>query len=211
MKKLSVTLFLVLAFCCFVSAQSKKQANEFRTRYGLKAGYNWSYITGSAEGFKKDNSNGFMVAGFFSPPSRGIGYRSEIVFSRQGYSFDDGGKNTEVQSDYIYLPQLTTFTIANKVQLQAGAQIGFLLNAKKTTDSKDSSIIDLMNRIDYGFAAGAEVYPIKGLIVGARYNLGLGKLYKQDYTSPNPYPLPFNPETANFKNGLVQLFVGYQF
>jgi hypothetical protein len=114
-------------------------------------------------------------------------------------------------NDYIYLPQLTTFTIAGKVQLQAGAQIGFLLNSKKQTGSKDSSITDLMNRIDYGFAGGAEIYPFKGLLIGARYNLGLGKLFKQTYTAPSPYPLPFNPATTDFKNGLVQLFIGYRF
>jgi hypothetical protein len=106
---------------------------------------------------------------------------------------------------------LTTYTIGNRVQFQLGAQIGFLLNAKKTTASKDSSITDIMNRLDYGFAGGLELYPMKSLIIGGRYNLGLGKLFKQDYSSPNPYPLPFNPETTNFKNGLLQVFVGWRF
>lgn len=201
-----------LLFIFFITANAQAvNTNAFKPAYGLKAGYNWSYITGSSEGFKKDNTSGFMIAGFFAPASKGLGYRTEIVFSRQGYSFDEGGQNTDVMHDYIYLPQLTTFTIARKVQLQAGAQIGFLLNAKKKTASGDSSITDIMNRVDYGFAGGVEVYPFKGIIIGGRYNLGLGKLYKQDYSSPNPYPLPFNPETTNFKNGLVQFFVGYRF
>jgi opacity protein-like surface antigen len=193
------------------AAQAQKDSKDYKPMIGFKAGYNWSYLTGSTQGIKKDNNNGFMVAAFFAPPSKGLGYRSEIVFSRQGYTFDNGGQNTEVMNDYIYLPQLTTYTIAKKLQLQAGAQIGFLLHSKKTTESKDSSITGIMNRVDYGFAAGVEVYPVKGLIVGARYNLGLGKLFKENYSSPNPYPLPFNPETTNFKNGLVQLFAGYRF
>ena len=192
-----------------ILAQSKE--NEFMPRFGVKAGYNWSYITGSSQGFNKDNKSGFMAGGFYSSPSRGLGFRSELIFSRQGYTFDNGGSNTEVLHDYIYLPQLTTFSLGKKLQLQAGAQIGFLLNAKKNEGSKDSSIIDLMNRIDYGFAAGVEVFLIKGLMLGGRYNLGLGKLYKQDYTSPNPYPLPFNPATTDFKNGLVQFYAGYRF
>lgn len=212
MRKLFYGLALVVTSTGIVSAQ-EKVSTEYKPKLGLKAGYNWSYVTGEAEGLKKDNKNGFMVGAFYSAPSKGLGYRSEIVFSRQGYSFDDGGKNTEVQNDYIYLPQLTTFTIAKKLQLQAGAQIGFLLNAKKTQESKDSSLTSLMNRIDYGFAAGVEIYPFKGLLIGGRYNLGLGKLYKryEEATTAKPYPLPFNPETTNLKNGLIQLFVGYRF
>lgn len=193
------------------SADSKKAAEEYRPKLGLKAGFNWSYLTGSTQGFKKDNNNGFMIGAFYAPPSRGMGFRTEIIFSRQGYSFADGGKNTDIQNDYIYLPQLTTFTIAKKVQLQAGAQIGYLLRARTSGGLKDSTITGLMNRFDYGFAGGIEVYPFKGLLIGGRYNLGLGKLYKQQYAAPSPYPLPFDPETADFKNALIQFFLGYRF
>src|SRR6185369_1051371 len=97
-------------------------------------------------------------------------------------------------------------------QIQAGAQIGVLLNAQKTSGGKDSSITSLMNRFDYGFAAGVEVCPFKGLIIGTRYNLGLGKMYKEyDQTQTTPYPLPFDPSTTNLKNGILQLFIGYRF
>ncbi len=216
MRKVLLTVLTALTASC-VFAQSlpsseeiKKETDEYRPKLGIKAGYNWSYITGSSEGFKKENNNGFMMGAFYAPASKGFGFRTEIVFSRQGYSFDNGGQNTDVQNDYIYLPQLTTYTIAKRVQLQAGAQIGYLLKARTSTGSKDSTITGIMNRFDYGFAGGIEIYPFRGLLIGGRYNLGLGKLYKQ-YSSPSPYPLPFNPETTDFKNGLAQLFVGYRF
>jgi hypothetical protein len=206
-------IFLLIAITTAVHSFSQEgnRPSDFKPKLGFKVGYNWSYVTGEAQGFNKDSKSGFMVAGFFSPSTKGLGYRTEIVFSRQGYSFENGGQNTDVMQDYIYLPQLTTYTIGNRVQFQLGAQIGFLLNAKKTTASKDSSISEIMNKLDYGFAGGIELYPMKNLIIGGRYNLGLGKLYKQDYTSPNPYPLPFNPETANFKNSIIQFFVGLRF
>ena len=154
-----------------------------------------------------------MVAVAFAPSNKnGFGYRSEFVYSKQGYSFDDGGKNTDVMNNYLYMPHLMTYTIAKVLQIQAGAQVGVLLNAKKSSGGKDSSITDLMNRFDYGFAGGVEVYPFKGLIIGTRYNLGLGKMYKQyEQTSTTPYPLPFNPSTTNLKNGILQLFIGYRF
>jgi hypothetical protein len=210
MRKFIYMLMVLVSTAGIASAQSKP--SDMKRKIGLKFGYNWSYLSGTAQGFSKDSKTGFMAGAFFAPPSKGLGYRSEIVFSRQGYSFDNGGKNTDVLNDYIYLPQLTTFTIAKKIQIQAGGQIGFLLNAQKTTNAKDTSIISAMNRIDYGFAGGIEVYPFKGLIIGGRYNLGLGKLYKKyEQGSTTPYPLPFNPDNTNFKNGVVQLFIGYKF
>lgn len=211
MKKLFFALTCLLLLRGQMIAQKSNTIDDFQPKYGVKAGYNWSYITGSAQGFNKNSKSGFMVSGYFAPPTTSVGYRTEIVFSRQGYTFDDGGKNTDVSLDYIYLPQLTTYTFGNRFQIQLGAQIGFLLSGKKTSDTQDSSITSLMNRFDYGFAGGIEIYPFKKVLLGGRYNLGLGKLYKQTYTSPNPYPLPFNPETANFKNSLIQFFVGYRF
>jgi hypothetical protein len=213
MKQISI-LVLIVAATCSAAAQSSKESKEFKSKIGIKAGYNFSNVVGSQSSFDPQHNNGYMVAGFFSHGKKnGLGYRSELVYSKQGYSFDDGGKNTDVMNDYLYMPHLMTYTIANVVQLQAGAQIGVLLNAKKTTGNKDSSITDLMNRFDYGFAGGVEVYPFKGLIIGARYNLGLGKMYKQyeQSSTTTPYPLPFDPATTNLKNGILQLFIGYRF
>jgi hypothetical protein len=204
MKKVCFLAFFLCSLS-LVNAQRK-------TQLGLKAGYNWSYLTGKKEGFKPGNQTGFMASVFLSPRSKFFGYRTELVFSRQGYSFDNGGTNVDVLSDYIYMPQLTTFTIGKYVQLQAGAQIGYLLKSQAASAKKDTTITGLMNRFDYGFASGLEIYPFKGTIIGARYNLGLGKLHKRyESMATNPYPLPFNPETTNFKNALFQLFIGYKF
>lgn len=211
------TLYLFSALLLFATAiQAQKNASDFRPKLGLKAGYNWSYLTGNAEGFNKNNKTGFMLGAFYAPTSKGRGFRTEIVFSRQGYSFDNGGQNTDVLNDYLYLPQLITFGIGKVFQIQAGAQIGYLLNSKKKTASGDSTLTNLMNRLDYGFAGGLEVYPFKGLLLGARYNLGLGKLYKHyedqlSTTTPRPFPLPFDPDKTDFKNGVFQLYLGYRF
>ncbi len=209
MKKISLLAIIVIA-AISVSAQSSK---ESKSKIGIKAGYNFSNVVGSQSSFDPKHNNGYMVSVAFAPTVKnGFGYRSELVYSKQGYSFDDGGKNTDVMNDYLYMPHLMTYTIAKVVQIQAGAQVGVLLNAKKSSGGKDSSITDLMNRFDYGFAGGVEVYPFKGLIIGTRYNLGLGKMYKQyEQTATTLYPLPFDPSTTNLKNGILQLFIGYRF
>jgi outer membrane protein with beta-barrel domain len=192
-----------------IFAQSSK---EQKTRIGLKAGYNFSNVIASESGFDPKHNDGYMVSVFLACGNKnGIGYRSELVYSKQGYSFDDGGKNTEVKNDYLYMPHLMTFTFANVVQIQVGGQVGILLNAK-ASGSMDTAITSLMNRFDYGFAGGFELYPFKGLIIGSRYNLGLGKMYKQyDPSSSANYPLPFDPSKVNLKNSTLQFFVGYRF
>jgi len=212
MKKIFI-LAIIATAALSVSAQSSKDSKESKSKFGIKAGYNFSNVVGSGSSFDPQHNNGYMVSAFLGSSNKnGFGYRSELVYSKQGYSFDEGGKNTDVMNDYLYMPHLMTYTIGKVVQLQAGAQIGVLLNAKKTSGSKDSSLTDLMNRFDYGFAGGIEVYPFKGLIIGTRYNLGLGKMYKQyEQTPTTPYPLPFDPSTTNLKNGILQLFIGYRF
>jgi hypothetical protein len=199
---------------------SQKDMKEMKPKIGIKAGYNFAKITGSTTSFSPKSNNGFMIAGFFAPQSKGIGYRTELIFSRQGFSFDESGKLQNVSQDYIYMPHLTTFTIAKKVQLQAGGQVGYLLNAKKSSSGESSSeaVTEYMNRFDYGFAGGIEIYPFKGLLIGGRYNISLGNIYNTSSFSsttptptPMPSPLPFNPEEVKGKNAVVQFFVGYRF
>jgi hypothetical protein len=198
------------------SASFQKEMKSMKPKLGIKAGYNFAKVVGSTPEFSPKSNNGFMVAGFFAPQSKGVGYRTELIFSRQGFSFDESGKMQDVTQDYIYMPHLTTFTIAKKVQLQAGGQIGYLLNAKKSSsgESQEEKVTEYMNRFDYGFAGGIEIYPFKGLLIGGRYNVSLGNLYKTpaaSSTSPIPSPLPFNPEEVKGKNAVVQFFIGYRF
>jgi hypothetical protein len=223
MKKFIGVFTLALLFYSLTNAQNQSSSNPKKQKKGLgigiKAGYNWSYATADQLGVTLNSKSGYMVGAFMSRGKGIIGYRTEIIYARQGYNYDDGGKNTNVMNDYIWLPQLTTISIGKFFQLQFGAQLGLLVNAKKNSAGADSSITGIMNRIDYGFAGGIELNPVKGLIIGGRYNLGLGKMYKSYQPDSQsgvgqphiPYPLPFNPETTNFKNGVIQIFVGYKF
>lgn len=185
------------------------------TRFGIKGGYNIAKYTGSAPDFKPDAKNGFMAAVYYSPSaSKGLGFRTELVFSRQGFGFDEAGKQSTITSDYIYLPQFTTISITRFVQLQVGGQIGYLLQSSKRTESTtgSSDLTSFANRIDYGAAFGAEIYPFKGLILGGRYNMSFGESYKQPTLGGGiPSPLPFNPADVKGKNAVINFYLGYRF
>lgn len=204
-----------------------KEMKSMTPKFGLKVGYNIASISGSTPNFTPKSSNGFTASVFYSPLTNGLGYRTELIFSRQGFSFDESGKMQNVSQDYIYMPQLTTFTIAKRVQLQAGGQIGYLLNTKKEAAGSETptsgagdekKVMDFMNRIDYGATLGLEIYPFKGFIVGGRYNISLGNMYKQSENLSSPTAtsvlgsfLPVNPTDFKGKNAVLQFSVGYRF
>jgi hypothetical protein len=219
MKKITLVLPLLVLVMIAGNLQAQKtNANQFKPKFGVKGGYNIAKMTGSTPSFKPDTKNGFMVAAFYSPSgTTGFGYRTELVFSRQGFSYDSSGKQISVKQDYIYLPQFTTFNIGKFFQLHAGVQLGLLLNAVKTKDSSGARGVDIMdtyNKIDYGLAGGVEIYPVKGLILGGRYNISLGNMYKrqqEQMNNPTPFPLPFNPDEVKGKNSVINIYAGLRF
>jgi hypothetical protein len=93
--------------------------------------------------------------------------------------------------------------------------MGYLINAKKspTTPGSSEAMMEYMNRFDYGLVGGIEVNIVKGLFVGARYNVSMGNMFKNSYsnTSTMPYPLPYNPADVKGKNAVAQFFIGYKF
>lgn len=185
-----------------------------KTKIGIKAGFNFSNIT-KASSIGAQSRSGFMAGAFIATPSRGIvGYRSEIIFSKQGYDYKTGQTSGSVDLNYILLPQLMCINITKYVQLQAGGQLAFLVGGKIDSVPNPSSVpnfqkkmMDYYNKVDYGAAGGIEIYPFAGLLVGARYNISLGNLYKSNAGAPNPNFIP----KVDMKNNVLQLFVGYRF
>lgn len=183
-------------------------------QFGIKAGANFAKVT-KASNINADNTTGFHAGVFLAPLSKGVlGFRSELIYSKQGYDFKSGNTTGTVKLDYILLPQLMQINISKYVALQVGGQMAFLLNAKadsskpSTGYAQADKLIDLMNRFDYGAAAGIEFHPVKGLLVGARYNISFGNLFK-DMSTTGTRPV-FFPE-VDAKNNVVQLFAGYRF
>ena len=188
---------------------------------GLKAGLNFADVT-NASSINNSNRSGFMAGVFLAPQSKSIlSSRTELIYSRQGYNYKSNTNTGNVNLDYIILPQLMGINITKFVQIQIGAQMAFLINAKvdssNSTGSGGSSpygkIMDYYNRFDYGFAGGIEIHPVKGLLIGARYNISLGNLYKDPSTfssGTTPTSTDFIPK-VDAKNNVVQVFAGWIF
>ena len=186
------------------------------SQIGIKAGLNFANVTNASD-VNASSQTGFLVGLFLAPQSKGvISSRTELVYSRQGYSYETNTNTGKVNLDYILLPQLMGINITKFVQLQIGFQMAFLVNAKADSNSTSSTtnpygkMMDYYNKFDYGFAGGVEVHPIMGLLIGARYNLSLGNLYKDPSSYPPGTPPDFIP-TVDVKNNVVQLYAGWTF
>jgi hypothetical protein len=187
-------------------------------QFGIKAGVNFANVTNASD-INSGSESGFMAGIFLAPPSKGVmGFRTELIFSRQGYSYKTNTNTGVVNLDYILLPQLMQINITKFFSIQLGAQMAFLINAKAdSTNSSGSSspygeIMDFYNKFDYGFAGGIEIHPFKGLLVGARYNISLGNLYKDpsSYEMNGGQPPSFIPP-VDVKNNVLQIFAGWIF
>lgn len=194
-------LFLILLAPLLVHAQ-----------IGIKAGANFANVI-SASQVNPGNRAGFVAGLYLAPPTKGIiGSRTELLFSRQGYSYASGTTTGNVNLNYLVIPQFMTINITRFVQIQLGAQMAFLLNAK--ADSSVASgpkmpygnVMSYYNKFDYGFGGGVELHPVAGWIIGARYNISLGKIYSSVQTGQMP---SFSASDA--KNNVFQLFTGWTF
>jgi hypothetical protein len=176
---------------------------------GLKAGLNFANVT-SASSINAGSRSGFMAGVFFGSPALGVlGFRSELLFSRQGYDFSTNMTTGAVKLDYLLMPALMVINVANIVQIQFGGQASYLLKGSvegaATGDPAANKIMDMLNRFDYGLAGGVEV-ALKGFLIGARLNLSFGNLFKDPSTFDAGMPSFF--PNVNAKNNVFQLYAG---
>lgn len=201
MKKIIFSLFLF--FPCVLFAQ-----------IGIKAGLNFAKVSNAAD-INSSNKSGFHAGLFLAPPSKKIiSSITELIFSRQGYDYKKGTSSGTVDLDYIQVAQLMSINLTKYFSLMFGVQTAYLISANVDSSNAASiggstyekSVMDLYNRVDYGYAVGVEVHPVAGLIIGARYNVSLAKVYKdiQSFQQPS-----FTSEDA--RNNVVQISVGWRF
>ena len=183
-------LILFAALAIFVIANSNAQDINF----GAKAGVNFASITGDdTDGFASRTSihAGLVVEIVISET---FSFQPEVLYSGQGATEDSG--DGELNLDYINVPLMAKFYVAEGFSLEAGPQVGFLMSAE--VDGED--IKDYVKGIDFGVNFGIGYKMEGGLNFGARYNLGLS----------NGNDDPEFPDDS-LKNSVIQAYVGFFF
>ena len=182
-------------------------------QFGIKAGLNFAQVS-KASDINASSKSGFNAGIFIAPASKKIlSYNSGYIFSRQGYNYATATNTGNVNLDYIQTSQLMSINVSKYFSFLFGAQISYLISANVDSSNNtnsgsgsEKSIMDLYNRIDYGYAIGAEVHPFMGIVIGARYNISLSKIYNDLGSMHAP---SFTSEDA--KSNVIQLYVGWKF
>jgi hypothetical protein len=166
MKKLSLFVSVILLGSAVMAQTSAK--------LGIKAGLNVSNVALEPEVIDKGTRLGFhggLLAHIHVSPQ--IGIQPEILFSGQG--FEDNTNDAEWKLNYLNIPVMIQYMFDNGFRLQAGPQVGFLLDGKIEGDAggADVDIADDLKKIDAGVGLGVGYLSYSGLGIEGRYNLGL--------------------------------------
>ena len=171
MKKMILVAVIALFSMVGVNAQ---------TSFGAKAGLNVANLSGDIT----DNKAliGFNVGVFAEIMLADSFYlQPELVFSAQGtligdslFGFDLFFLIENFNLNYINIPIMFKYDVANRFYLEAGPQIGFLVSAKFA----DVDVKDDFESTDFGANFGLSYGFTEKLFAQARYNIGLSNIAK---------------------------------
>ena len=199
MKKIILAVAAVLAFG-FTNAQN--------VSFGAKVGGNSSSIrVGGGElsdtGVLRFNSVEGIQAGLFAEikVASKFAVQPEIMFSTEGSKFGiGGGGDAKILFSYVNVPVMAKYYASEKISLQAGPQIGFLVSAKGKGDGSSEDIKDSFKSTNFGVNFGLGYEISKKVGVDFRYNLGLSNIATDDIFGSD----------STMKASVFSLSVGYK-
>ncbi len=132
---------------------------------------NYAKVSKAAD-INSSSKSGFHAGLFLAPASKKVlSSRTEILFSRQGYNYKSSTTSGEVNLDYIQMGQLMSINVTKYLSLMFGAQTAYLISASVDSSNGgtnggstyENNLMNLYNRVDFGYALGVEVHPVAGL------------------------------------------------
>lgn len=191
MKKLLLVAALAVFGLTTIHAQS--------VRFGAKAGANFSSLNGD-DVDDVDGRTSFHVGGVVNIGiSELFSVQPELIYSSQGASADDSDGDISINLDYINIPIMADFQLAEGFSLQGGPQVGFNISSKLDFDGEDEDI-DNIQTLDFGVGIGAQYVLPMNLFFQARYVTGITNVFEEEDG--------FDTEA---KNSTISISVGYFF
>lgn len=202
----------ILFFMLLIVMVSNVMAWEM-TAKGIKGGVNFATLTGPDREFFELTPlkvTTFAVGGFivFTKDDK-INIQPEVYYCRKGVKYDEDGGILTFTMNYLEIPVLGTYEIAENIRAFAGPSLGIYMGG--TYEFLDDGSIEesgnldeaaTMSGIDFGLVLGGS-YTINKIVLDARYAFSLTTIIKEweleDDTS------------VNVKKSLIQLLIGYKF
>jgi hypothetical protein len=163
--------------------------------FGAKAGANFASLSGDgADGV--DGRTSFHIGGVVNiGVSELFSVQPELVYSAQGWTEDSPFGEVVGKLDYINIPIMADFTLAEGFSLQGGPQFGINVTSEVELDGETADIEDVES-LDMGVGIGAQYRMTDlGLFFQARYMIGINDVV----------------EDAEVKNSVISLSVGWFF
>ncbi|CAM1348252.1 porin family protein [Tenacibaculum crassostreae] len=181
-------------------------ANAQDVKFGVKAGMNFASLNGGEEVKDLNSRTSFHVGAMAEISiSDKFSFQPELLYSAQGASADNfQGNEADVtfKLDYITMPLMAKYYVAEGFSLEAGPQLAFNTTSKVKAEANGQEATEDMkdetNGFDFGLNFGLGYKLENGLNFGARYNLGLSGIAKDN-------------DADSIKNGVFQISVGYFF
>ncbi|MBK9720156.1 MAG: PorT family protein [Saprospiraceae bacterium] len=148
---------------------------------GIKAGLNL-YNVSSDDNSEYDSKAGIHVGliGHVHLKDH-FALQPEIIYSVQGAKSSEANSDDKINLGYINIPVLFQYMFDNGFRIQAGPQLGILVNAKAESNNISIDIKDDLKAIEFAIAAGLSyVHPPTGFGVDVRYNIGLTNINDTD-------------------------------
>ncbi len=195
MKKQLFLIIAVFAICFVTNAQDD---DPLYTRAGFKIGLNYSNITGDLE-----DTDGrirlHLGAAIEFPVSQRFYIQAELLYSAQGYKFDDNGEDNKISLNYLALPIITKWYVIDKFSFETGPRLASLASSSQSIGEETDEFFNSFSDFDFGWVFGAGYKMESGMFFQAHYNLGLSNINDID-----------GVDISN-NNSIVQLSVGYLF
>jgi hypothetical protein len=194
MKKEVYIILLLLFSIPFFGQKSKKDEGIV---FGMKGGLNISNFIGDIEDNKFRTS---IHLGLISEIiiSDKVSLQPEILYSGQGYSGKITPGFSRSKYDYLNLPILAKIYLSEKISIETGPQIGFLISAKEKTET-DKITIENQNNIDFGLNIGLAYELNSGVFFQTRYNLGLSNVNQSNSSDA----LRYSNSVIQFSTGII--------
>ena len=199
MKKLLLTAAAVFALTT-VNAQD--------ITFGVKAGINFANTNVSDSDENLEGITSFHFGGVVEfSVSETFSIQPELLYSAQGLQqkeeFEGFTFESKLKLDYINIPIMAKYYVAEGFSIEAGPQVGFLLSANQEFefdgDSEEEDVKDDFKGIDFGAAIGLGYRLDSGLNFSARYILGLSNIAED------------TEGDFSVQNNVFQVSVGYFF
>jgi opacity protein-like surface antigen len=185
-------------------------ANAQEVKLGAKLGLNISSLRSDMD---FDSKIGFNLGVFAEINlSDKLIFQPELLYSTQGasfeQSFDSNSFKVTNSVDYLNIPLILKYGVTDKLFLEFGPQLGFLLSGESKyeetfggeTTSETEDIKEFTNSIDFGLNFGVSFDIAENIMIAARYNLGLSNIIDEE-----------DSDDEKLQNSVFSLSLGYRF